>query len=149
MVAVAILVAVLASGCDASLDRAALPQTAPGSATGTPSTTVSITPVTPDGLITGPGVTDQTITLGLLVDPDRDRGFSDGVRLWQDSVNSAGGLCGRTLDLVGTGTADVPADPVQAYDADRPLCAGPDHAAAGAGIGGAELRRSPPIRSRR
>jgi hypothetical protein len=52
----------------------------------------------------------------LLVDPDRDRGFSDGVRLWQDSVNSAGGLCGRTLDLVGTGTADVPSDPVQAYD---------------------------------
>lgn len=67
-------------------------------------TSISPTPVTPDGLVTGTGVDDTTITLGLLVDATTDRGFSDGVALWQKSVNVGGGICGRTIGTVPNGT---------------------------------------------
>ncbi len=65
----------------------------------TSSTSTSVTPtaVTPDGLLTGVGVNDTTITLGLLVDHPVDRGFNTGVALWQRVVNTSGGLCGRTV----------------------------------------------------
>ncbi|HEY4993670.1 MAG TPA: hypothetical protein VII33_16475, partial [Nakamurella sp.] len=109
------LALVLLTGCDSALDGPG-PQTATAAVTSSAATTVSITPVTPDGMITGPGVTDEAITLGLLVDPGRDRGFSDGVRLWQQTVNSSGGLCGRTVQLATAGVAMVPAGLAQAYD---------------------------------
>jgi len=88
----------------------------PASTTAVTTTPVSIAPVTPDGLITGPGITDSTITLGLLVDPQRDRGFSQGVTLWRDSVNASGGLCGRSVQIMTNGVAGVPADTPGAYD---------------------------------
>jgi hypothetical protein len=116
-VAAALAMLVLLTGCDSPLDRPTIPQTAAVTVTPTTTTPVSITPVTPDGLLTGPGVTDETITLGLLVDLNRDRGFIAGVELWQQAVNSSGGLCGRTVQLATTGTTNVPADPVEAYDA--------------------------------
>ena len=112
MVPLALLAAALVmSGCTASDD--ANPAT---SITATTTTPVSITPVTPDGLVTGPGVTDSTITLGLLVDSERDRGFTEGVSLWRDSVNGSGGLCGRSVQLMTNGAAGVPADAPGAYD---------------------------------
>ncbi len=108
----------VSAGCDSTLNRPPGPATGSAAATATepPATTVSITPVTPDGFLSGPGVTDQAITLGLLVDPDRDRGFSSGVELWRETVNTTGGLCGRTVQLAESGTNGVPADPVSAYD---------------------------------
>ena len=108
--------ATLTSGCDSSLDRPTGPTAAVQTATPT-GTVPSITPVTPDGLTTGPGVSDDAITIGLLVDPARDRGFSDGVELWQQAVNTSGGLCGRTVRLVATGVDGVPTDVAGAYDA--------------------------------
>jgi len=60
-------------------------------------TSIPPTPVTPNGLLTGSGVDDSTITLGLLVEPTLDRGFSDGVALWKRTVNTSGGICGRTV----------------------------------------------------
>lgn len=76
-----------------------------------PTTTVrsSPVPVTPDGMVTGPGVTDTAISLGLLIGTGLDRGFSQGVRLWQQSINASGGICGRTVDI-RTGTGDPEAD---------------------------------------
>gem|GEM_PF-1255316 len=88
----------------------------PASTTAVTTTPVSIAPVTPDGLVTGPGITDSTITLGLLVDPQRDRGFSQGVNLWRDSVNASGGVCGRAVQIMTNGVAGVPADAPGAYD---------------------------------
>ena len=108
--------ATLTSGCDSSLDRPTGPTAAVQTATPT-GTIPSITPVTPDGLTTGPGVSDDAITIGLLVDPARDRGFSDGVELWQQAVNTSGGLCGRTVRLVAMGVDGVPTDVAGAYDA--------------------------------
>lgn len=106
----------VSAGCDSGLDPPPEPSTGSATATETTATTVSITPVTPDGFLSGPGVTDRTISLGLLVDPDRDRGFSSGVELWRQTVNTSGGLCGRTVQLQQSGTNGVPADPVLAYD---------------------------------
>ena len=105
----------LLTGCTSLLDPPA--RTSTVTATPTTETSVSITPVTPDGLVTGPGVTDESISLGLLIDPAADRGLSDGVRLWQQAVNNSGGLCGRTVQLVATGDTGVPADLLAAYDA--------------------------------
>ncbi|MTD17282.1 ABC transporter substrate-binding protein [Nakamurella sp. YIM 132087] len=82
-----------------SLTAGPPPTSASASATPTPTTTVPTpTPVTPDGLLTGPGISDTTISLGLLVDPDRDRGFSDGLLLWARTVNATGGICGRKIE---------------------------------------------------
>ncbi len=104
----------LLGGCTV-LDQPTLPRTGARTPASTTSASISITPVTPDGLITGPGVTDSEITLAVLADPSRDRGFTGGVRLWQQSVNTSGGVCGRTIDLLVNGTGDVPADPASAY----------------------------------
>ena len=111
----------LTAGCTSILDRPSLPPAGTANLrTGTAASTatsVSITPVTPDGLVTGPGVTDTGITLAVLADPDRDRGFTEGARLWQQSVNTTGGLCGRAVSLVVNGADGVAADPAAAYDA--------------------------------
>lgn len=68
-----------------------------------PTTAVSVTPVTDPGMITGPGVDDASISLGVIVDPAADRGFTAGLQVWRESVNSSGGICGRTIELaIGT-----------------------------------------------
>jgi hypothetical protein len=113
------LAVMMSAGCTSVLDRPSLPaagthdpRTAgPGVAT----TSASITPVTPDGLVTGPGVTDAGITLAVLADPSADRGFAEGVRLWQQSVNTTGGLCGRTVTIAAGGVDGVPQDPSAVY----------------------------------
>lgn len=84
--------------------------TAPGSTA--PTTAPSFTPVTDSGLVTGPGVDDASISLGVIVDPGTDRGFTAGLQVWRESVNSGGGICGRTIELV-SGTAGLSDD--QAY----------------------------------
>ncbi len=112
-----LLTALLTAGCDAAADRIPLPDSTGPSGTATAVTTAPITPVTPDGLATGPGVTDESITLGVLVDRPDDRGFLAGLQLWQQAVNTSGGLCGRRIQLATSGAAGVPADAVQAYDA--------------------------------
>src|SRR6476661_2767190 len=114
------LLAGAAAGCTSVLDRPSLPSAGPADPRNgvTPTTTaVSITPVTPDGLLAGPGVTDGAISLGLLAGSGRDRGFTDGVRLWQRSVNTTGGLCGRTIEIRTNGADGVPDDPAAAYRA--------------------------------
>jgi hypothetical protein len=113
----ALILTPLAAGCTSILDRptagtANLPGGAPVTIT-----SVSITPVTPDGMVTGPGVTDGAIRLGVLAQPARNRGFTDGVRLWQQSVNTSGGLCGRTIELSTNGVDGVPEDLPAAYQA--------------------------------
>ena len=117
LVTVLLVTVLLTAGCDAAADRIPLPPTTAASGSGTAVTTPSITPVTPDGMTTGPGVTDDSITLGVLVDRVDDRGFVAGLQLWQQAVNTSGGLCGRRIQLETSGAAGVPADPVQAYDA--------------------------------
>ena len=113
MVAAALAVLLLA-GCDSFLDPPA--RTSTVTAAPTTETSVSITPVTPDGLITGPGVTEDAIALGVLIDPATDRGLTDGIKLWQQAVNLSGGLCGRTVQLTVAGDPGVPSDPADAYD---------------------------------
>ncbi|ACV81094.1 hypothetical protein [Nakamurella multipartita] len=108
--------ALLAGACTSVLDRSALPSGDPrtgGSAVVTAS--APITPVTPDGLIAGPGVSDSEIALGILADPGTDRGFTAGVHLWQRSVNTSGGVCGRTVTTAGQGSDDISADAATAY----------------------------------
>ena len=114
--ALLVVVLALAAGCDSALDRPSVPTGSAAATTAPTTTTVEITPVTPDGLLSGPGVTDDSIMLGVLVDPDRDRGFAAGIELWQQAVNTSGGLCGRSLELIRNGSTDVPTDVVQAYD---------------------------------
>lgn len=116
--AVALLLALLfTAGCDAGADRIPLPENADQSGSAAAVSTPSLTPVTPDGFVTGPGVTDDSITLGVLVDPVDDRGFVAGVQLWQEAVNTSGGLCGRRIQLATAGQAGVPANAFQAYQA--------------------------------
>jgi hypothetical protein len=86
--------AVTTSGAGASS-----PPAGSAAASSTTPTTTSLVPLTPDGLQTGPGVEGDRITLGLLVDPTLDRGFSAGVRLWQSTINRTTGVCGRRIEL--------------------------------------------------
>ncbi len=114
----AMVTLLIVAGCDVSSRSDATPPTvAPSGATPTVTTTVSVTPVTPDGLLTGPGVDAGAITLGVLVDPAMDRGFISGVKLWQQAVNTSGGLCGRLVQLSISGQSGVPDDLLRAYDA--------------------------------
>lgn len=110
-----LVLAGLAASCTSVLDRPTLPGATAARTGSTATTPVSITPETPDGLLTGPGVTDTTIDLGVLADPAGDRGFTDGVRLWQRSVNSTGGRCGRSIQIRAAGDDGIPADPAAAY----------------------------------
>lgn len=57
-----------------------------------------------DGVKTGPGVTDSTITLGVLTDQTgvfKDFGLAldAGHQIWLDEVNAAGGICRRQVEL--------------------------------------------------
>jgi hypothetical protein len=108
------------AGCTSVLDGPSLPSAGTAervSGSAPTATPVSVTPVTPDGLLAGPGVTDTAIRLGVLADPGRDRGFTDGVRLWQRAVNTSGGLCGRTVEIRSNRDDGVPDDPAAAYRA--------------------------------
>jgi ABC-type branched-subunit amino acid transport system substrate-binding protein len=60
-------------------------------------------------------VDDTSITLGMLVDPALDRGFTQGFDLWRRSVNHAGGECGRSVQVVSAGVDGVPASLPEAY----------------------------------
>ncbi len=88
-----------ASSPPAERTAASAARSEPSTVTSTVTTTTSLVPLTPDGLQTGPGVEADRITLGLLVDPSLDRGFSAGVRLWQSTINRTTGICGRTIEL--------------------------------------------------
>lgn len=61
-----------------------------------------------DGMLTGPGVSDASISLGLIVDAATDRGFTGGVQLWRDTINTTGGICGRTIQLVTSAAGSAP-----------------------------------------
>ncbi|MGD9483493.1 ABC transporter substrate-binding protein [Streptomyces sp. TRM70308] len=57
-----------------------------------------------DGVATGPGVTDDTITLGALTDltgPYATLGESivNAQELWADQINADGGICGRDIRI--------------------------------------------------
>lgn len=57
-----------------------------------------------DGAATGPGVTEDTITLGALVDltavfAANSRSILEGANLYWDMVNADGGVCGRDVEL--------------------------------------------------
>jgi len=102
-----ICAAVLLSGCTSgaalgSSGTVTLTTAGAGNSAGpaipaTTSTSVTPTPVTPNGLLTGAGVDDTSITLGMLVDSRLDRGFSSGVELWLNTVETSGGICGRMI----------------------------------------------------
>ncbi|MFE0630295.1 ABC transporter substrate-binding protein [Streptomyces sp. NPDC058864] len=62
-------------------------------------------PVDAHGVRTGPGVTDSTITLGILTDLSGPygplgRSVLRAERLYADQVNAKGGVCGRKLKLL-------------------------------------------------
>ena len=59
-------------------------------------------------MVTGPGVDDTSITLGLLVDPSLDRGYAEGFDLWRTSVNDARRGCGRIVRVVAAGHDGIP-----------------------------------------
>lgn len=57
-----------------------------------------------DGLKTGPGVTDSTITLGVLTDLSGPfatvgKSLDQGAQIWFDQLNEAGGICDRQVEL--------------------------------------------------
>ena len=57
-----------------------------------------------DGVRTGPGVSDSTITLGVLTDrtgvfKDFGRALDAGHQIWVEEVNARGGICGRQVRL--------------------------------------------------
>ena len=90
---VPVLLAVLVLGaCSTKTDDAA--SGSGGSATETES-----------GLQTGPGVTESTITLGVLTDQSGPfaaaaTGIAQGRQLFWDEKNAAGGVCDRTVEFV-------------------------------------------------
>ncbi len=86
-----------------------------GSNSGSAISTSSTSSVTQPGMLTGPGVDNSQITLGTLIDPAADRGFLVGLDLWKNSVNAAGGVCGRSITVVNSGQAGVPAELPAAY----------------------------------
>lgn len=86
-------------------------------AVGSTQTTPTDAPVTQLGVLTGPGVDDQQITLGTLIDPAGDRGFRQGLELWRQSANAAGGICNRSVVLSDAGVDGVPENLRDAYRA--------------------------------
>ncbi len=108
LISVAAIAAVVLAGCTpgtklGSSGTVTLVSPGPGReggpATAPAVTTVKPTPFTPDGLLTGVGVDDTTITIGVLVDRAVDRGFTNGVELWLRAVDTSGGICGRIVTI--------------------------------------------------
>jgi ABC-type branched-subunit amino acid transport system substrate-binding protein len=57
-----------------------------------------------DGVKMGPGVTGDTITLGVMADlsgpfKELDTGIQAGHKMWVDEINKKGGVCGRQIKL--------------------------------------------------
>ena len=57
-----------------------------------------------DGVLTGPGVTADSITLGRLTDAtgpfkNLSLNLQAGETLWLDEINAAGGVCGRQIKV--------------------------------------------------
>ncbi len=105
----------LAAGCTSgtvvgSSGTVALPTISPSNPAARTTTTGSPVPVNPAGMALGPGVTATTLTLGVLENPASDGGFSAGLTLWQKSVNSSGGVCGRTVALATGSAGETAAD---------------------------------------
>jgi hypothetical protein len=120
LAAALVIAAAAVTGCTGSTSSGStgtVPVTVapPASSTTATRTTAStpLTPVTTAGLQTGPGVTDGQIALGVVTDPARDRGFTQGAQLWERSVNTSGGICGRTVALRTSSTAS----PAAGYEA--------------------------------
>ena len=110
--ALALALSLMVSGCTAddstgSTGTVTLPSpSAPPTLTPTTTSTLQTgPPAAPDDLTTGPGVTDTSITAAVLLGADPDAGLTDGIRLYQQSVNQSGGICGRSLEFV-TETGD-------------------------------------------
>lgn len=87
------------SGTDGSTSGQPPASSRASGSSGAPTTAPSVVPVTVEGMLTGPGVDDSSISLGLLVEPAADRGFTAGLKLWQDTVNTTGGICHRTIQI--------------------------------------------------
>lgn len=80
-------------GVSGATSLGATPPAAPS-----PAAPTTVTAATEPGMLSGPGVTGTSITLGLIApDAGTDLGFRDGMRLWSDAVNTEGGICGRTV----------------------------------------------------
>lgn len=82
-----------------SADTAQATGTAGSLALGSTQTSPTDAPITQLGMLTGPGVDDQQIALGTLIDPATDRGFRQGLELWRQSTNAANGVCNREVVL--------------------------------------------------
>lgn len=59
----------------------------------------------PDGVLTGPGVTDTTVTIGELTDltgvyATLGKSLTQAQQLYFDEVNASGGICGRDVRLL-------------------------------------------------
>lgn len=91
--------------------------TAGSLAIGSTQTSPTDVAVTQLGVLTGPGVDDRQIALGTLIDPTVDRGFRQGLELWRQSANTAGGVCNRSIVLTDAGVNGVSDDLPDAYRA--------------------------------
>lgn len=72
------------------------------------------------GVKTGVGVTDKTITLGVLTDmtgvyASLGKSVTQAQRLWAEQTNAAGGICGRTVELTVRDHGYDPQKAVAAY----------------------------------
>ena len=106
-----------AIGTGSTSSSASTPVTASATGPHSSSSSSSSSSATQPGMLTGPGVDETQITLGTLIDPATDRGFLEGLQLWKQSVNNAGGICGRSITVLSSGTADVPTALTDAYRA--------------------------------
>jgi ABC-type branched-subunit amino acid transport system substrate-binding protein len=57
-----------------------------------------------DGVKMGPGVTESTITLGVLTDLSgpfaiTGKSLDQGIQIWYDQLNENGGICGREVEI--------------------------------------------------
>lgn len=72
------------------------------------------------GVKTGQGVSDKTITLGVLTDmtgvyASLGKSVTQAQQLWADQTNKAGGICGRTVELTVRDHGYDPQKAVAAY----------------------------------
>ncbi|MEU8137318.1 ABC transporter substrate-binding protein [Streptodolium elevatio] len=83
----------------------------------------------PDGVLTGPGVTDTTVTIGELTDltgvyATLGKSLTQAQQLYFDEVNAAGGICGREIRLLVRDHGYDVAKGVAAYDEISPQIIG-------------------------
>ncbi|WP_436775068.1 ABC transporter substrate-binding protein [Yinghuangia sp. YIM S09857] len=83
----------------------------------------------PDGVLTGPGVTDTTITVGALTDltgvyATLGKSLTQAQQLYFDEVNASGGICGRDVRVLVRDHGYDVAKGVAAYDEISPQIVG-------------------------